>query len=389
MPRGERLSQWLMHAILMLVFLAAGTTVSQAGEPVPANTVAEPPSEGSAPPPPASDPAPVDPAPTAPPADPVEPEPPGAPVLTPEPQDPIGAPPAQPESVATSPSSGEAEVVSDTAAPPPPAVPSRPAVEGTGMGSLIDTAPLPRAEARFVSLPRWFVWPRPSRRAVRSQAPGDRVDAIERACAQRPRSSACLQALAPVYCSRDWPLTDGPFSCTFAKRYSPCYLDYDSEACVLFRDDAVNPCLRRPDGPSCLRYLANPPYADCYPPAEGATPTAACAAYIAAFIDQCQTSPETCPGPYGGSQESLTVDTALRNGDGRDELPIDVPESLLETRPAADFRPAGNSTARVTLASTGLEIAWIAFTGLTLLSGGLTLRALVRSDRAGTARPTC
>jgi hypothetical protein len=266
-------------------------------------------------------------------------------------------------------------------------MPGPPAQVTPVVGGLIDTAPLLRSRATFVASSRSFAWPFRLRLAVRSQAPGDRVEAIERACRARARSQACIRVLAPVACRPDNPIDDGAFSCRFAKRYSPCYQDYESEACVLFRDAAANPCLRLPGGPSCFRFMSNTPEGCSYPPRGRPALTPVCAVYVAVLTDLCQTSPEVCPGPFGGSQEALTVESAL-DGDRDDELPIETAAPELEVRPAVDVTPTRTLVVRSELASTGLELGLVAFAGVALLLGGLGLRGIARpvTSHPSTAR---
>ena len=191
--------------------------------------------------------------------------------------------------------------------------------------------------------------------------------------------------LAPVACSEDNPITDGAFSCDFAKRYSPCYQDFESEACVLFRDDSSNPCLRRPDGPACLKHLGTPPEGCTYPPPENATLTPECSAYVAALIDQCQTRPSSCPGPFGGSQEQLTLvkasDDERQNGgetggrNGTEELPLELAESGAGAELAGGSSADSTPAPTVSMPSTGLDLAAIVWSGLALLGAGLLIRA--------------
>jgi hypothetical protein len=182
-----------------------------------------------------------------------------------------------------------------------------------------------------------------------------------------------------VVCDDAFPIRDGPFSCDFVRRRSPCFQDYESEACAFFLDDATNPCLRRPAGPSCYRYLNEPPEAGCeYPPDDGVTLTPRCSAWVAAFTELCQTRPDICPGPYGGSEEFLTAKARSGQDPGRgDELFIPVADSDGDTGSATGSKTEGERP--VALASTGLDLAVVVWTGLVLLGAGLLLHTALRA----------
>ena len=383
MERGGRFSRLLPHAALVLVCTLAGGAVSSAEEPPTANDSSPPPAPVVEPP--TSEPAPstepaepaADPSPSPGPADPVA----GAPAdpVTGAPADPVTGAPAEsaitppipppygPPQPGGEPSSSEMTVPDALSALPSPPMPLSAAPD-----------PMPRPQVTLAGRPRQFAVQGPVPFASWLQDPDDRVKQIEDTCAQRPRSRACLEVLAPVSCSKANPIKDGAFSCAFAKRRSPCYQDYASPACALYLDDTANPCLRRPNGPSCYLYLSVVPAGCDYPPDDDETLTPECSAWVWALTDLCQTSPESCPGPYGGSQEILTVTALVESEESDDELPIDVADSEGDPESAADSEPGRDRP--VALASTGLDLLVIGWIGLGLLAAGVLTHAALRAS---------